>query len=248
MERWTRSVSGRPGTRSYRVKLLVARPSRDLRDRRPASYWHDIDCFADSDNDDNVVHFVCEIPKNTTAKMEVSLSIPGNPIVQDLTSDGGKLRHYGIPMEWNYGMVPQTWEDDTRPWPLGGYGALKGDGDPLDVVEVGSATCVTGGVYTVKVLGVIGLIDQGQLDWKIVALRTDDPMATHVKSLADLRRMLPANELKRIVHWFRTYKTHEGKGLNRFVKRGRVMGTSYAMEVVRHAHRAWSDAGLYKRV
>lgn len=33
-----------------------------------------------------------------------------NPIAQDLTSNGS-LRHYHSNIQWNYGLLPQTWED-----------------------------------------------------------------------------------------------------------------------------------------
>ena len=60
----------------------------------------------DADGDMN---FICEIPVNTTAKFELQTKEPGNPIAQDVKD--GKPRNYAIPILWNYGMVPQTWED-----------------------------------------------------------------------------------------------------------------------------------------
>lgn len=35
---------------------------------------------------------------------------PLNPIKQDLT-DAGELRYYHSNLTWNYGLLPQTWED-----------------------------------------------------------------------------------------------------------------------------------------
>lgn len=35
---------------------------------------------------------------------------PLNPIKQDLTDDG-ELRSYHSNITWNYGLLPQTWED-----------------------------------------------------------------------------------------------------------------------------------------
>lgn len=42
-----------------------------------------------------------------------------------------------------------------------------GDNDPLDVVEIGSRRLATGGVYAVKPLAVLAMIDEGELDWKV---------------------------------------------------------------------------------
>jgi inorganic pyrophosphatase len=43
----------------------------------------------------------------------------GNPIKQDIKK--GALRFYPYPINWNYGMLPQTWEDPEQEHPdLGG--------------------------------------------------------------------------------------------------------------------------------
>ena len=47
----------------------------------------------------------------------------------------------------------------------------------MDVVEIGSAVAVRGQVKQVKVLGVIALIDEGETDWKIIAIDVNDPNA-----------------------------------------------------------------------
>ena len=42
-----------------------------------------------------------------------------NPLKQDIKKD--KLRHYPYNIHWNYGMLPQTWEDpEHRSEELGG--------------------------------------------------------------------------------------------------------------------------------
>ena len=55
------------------------------------------------------MNFLCEIPKETSAKMELATDEVRNPIKQDIKK--GKLRHYPYNIHWNYGMLPQTWED-----------------------------------------------------------------------------------------------------------------------------------------
>ena len=66
--------------------------------------------------------------------MECSTKLPHNPITQDVNKDG-KPRFYHGPIFWNYGYVPQTWENPDYLDEELGY---KGDADPLDVVEIGS--------------------------------------------------------------------------------------------------------------
>jgi len=63
--------------------------------------------------------------------LQVSTSEEGNPIKQDIKK--GKLRFYGIDMEWNYGMFPQTWEDPAHA--SEDCGGFVGDNDPVDVVD-----------------------------------------------------------------------------------------------------------------
>ena len=63
-----------------------------------------------------------------------------------------------------YSCLPQTWEDPNEEHP-----ELKcfGDDDPIDVVEIGSKALAMGTVAEVKPLGVIAMIDDGELDWKV---------------------------------------------------------------------------------
>ena len=44
---------------------------------------------------------------------------------------------------------------------------MQGDNDPVDVVEIGEAECAMGSVTPVKPLGVLAMIDDGELDWKV---------------------------------------------------------------------------------
>jgi hypothetical protein len=42
----------------------------------------------------------------------------------------------------------------------------------------------TGNVYQVRVLGALAMIDGGETDWKLLAVRTDDPLAEQVTGTA----------------------------------------------------------------
>jgi inorganic pyrophosphatase len=65
---------------------------------------------------------------------------------------------------------------------------MQGDNDPLDVVEIGSATAKSGDVYKVKPLTALGLVDDGELDWKIIVINVDDPAAGSVNDVQDVER------------------------------------------------------------
>lgn len=217
------------------------------------SFWHHLPMAVDSnghvaDGDTGVqVTFVCEIPKQTRAKMEVCTDEPWNPIRQDKNSDG-TLRFYSSPIPWNYGMIPQTWEAPAHKWSAI-YG-LPGDGDPLDVIEVGHQRCKTGSVHAVKVLGAYALIDGKEVDWKIVAIRADDPLAESMQDLADMEQVLPG-QLAAIHDWFRDYKVPDGKPPNRYGFGGKPQDVKVAVRVINLAHdlylRQYGEYGRYAR-
>ena len=114
---------GEVDTESFRLKFKVE--SDDI------SPWHDIPFEGEKG-----YNMLVEIPKMTKAKMEVATKEEQNPIAQDIKK--GKLRDYHGPIFWNYGCIPQTWEDPNQEHP-----ELKvfGDDDPIDVVEIGSKVC-----------------------------------------------------------------------------------------------------------
>ena len=61
----------------------------------------------------------------------------------------------------------------------------------MDVVEIGSQQLECGKVYKVKVLGAYAMIDEGELDWKVIAIRVDDPMAHYLNDIDDVERWVP---------------------------------------------------------
>lgn len=56
------------------------------------------------------------------------------------------------------------------------YTNKKGDNDPIDVIEIGQSVATVGEIKQVKVLGIIGLLDQDETDWKVVVVDARDPL------------------------------------------------------------------------
>lgn len=105
--------------------------------------------------------------------MELATDEPLNPIKQDtrknkLTGEL-ELRYYAWFPLFNYGFLPQTWEDSNVS--TKGY---FGDNDPLDIVELSDQPLNIGDLKSVKILGALELIDQNELDWKILCLSTEE--------------------------------------------------------------------------
>lgn len=177
------------------------------------SPWHDIPLVANKTT--NEYNMVCEVPRWTNAKLEINTTAAFNPIRQD--SKKGRLRYVAdvFPYKgyiWNYGMLPQTFEDPTH---VDADTGCAGDGDPVDVVEIGQGICAEGSVHRVKVLGVVALIDDGETDWKVLAIRADDPLAEKLNSIECVDRCMPGL-VGATVDWFTKYKVPDGKPTNKW--------------------------------
>jgi inorganic pyrophosphatase len=214
-------VVGQPGTAEYRLKFADD-------SGKSISPWHDVPLSAG----DGAFNALFEIPKMTKPKMEVATKEEGNPIAQD--EKKGKLRDYHGPIFWNYGMFPQTWEDPNE---KNAATSCNGDNDPLDVVEIGSEALAQGTVAAVKPLGALAMIDEGELDWKVIAIKTDDPMAAKMNDIGDV----PDEVISGIREWFRWYKTPDGKPLNAFGFDEKALNKAETLKVIDETHEAWKN-------
>ncbi|TDH72793.1 hypothetical protein CCR75_004092 [Bremia lactucae] len=198
------------------------------------SPWHEIPLHPADAKDNSSYNFVVEIPKGIAHKMEVSKEERYNPIVQDTTHNGTRGRNflYGVPF-FNYGLFPQTWEDPSLK-DKDGHG---GDNDPMDVIEIGVNQLAMGSVIPVKILGSLELIDQGEVDHKILVISLADKDADKINSVSDLQSEKPGL-LDAVVDWVRNYKISEGKSENIF-SREVPASVEAATQIVAQAHERW---------
>jgi inorganic pyrophosphatase len=166
----------------------------------------------------------------TKAKMEVNTKEENNPIAQDMKK--GKLRDYHGPIFWNYGCIPHTWEDPNIEHPTM---KVLGDNDPIDVVEIGSKPLACGSVTPIKTLGVLAMIDDGELDWKVVAIAADDENAHKYNDINDV----PDEVKDGIREWFRWYKTPDGKPLNAFGYDEKFLNKQETDVIIEETHHHW---------
>jgi inorganic pyrophosphatase len=204
-------------------------------DGKIISPWHDVPLHAGTaGNGDKLFHFICEIPKGTTAKMEIHKSFEHNPIVQDTKK--GKLREYKYKPEagstCNYGALPQTWEDPSTPHPDTQAG---GDNDPIDVLQINDRPCTIGEIYKVRVLGTLAMVDDGETDWKLIVVDEKDDATKSYKDIGDV----PKEKVDGLREWFRMYKTAEGKGENKFGLDEKAMDKEYTIPVVEETFDHW---------
>lgn len=200
------------------------------------SYFHDV--ALDLDIKEKTCNMIVEIPRWSQAKFEINTQIVGNPITQDTKK--GKVRfiknvfpHKGY--IHNYGALPRTWEDAT-------YNNkdlnLYGDNDPLDVVDISDVIVNTGDIVKVKVLGSLALIDDGELDWKVIVVNTNDPMAESLSGIEDVIKHCPSL-LETTRNWFKNYKLPDGKPENTFAFNGDYKNQQETINIINETHESW---------
>jgi inorganic pyrophosphatase len=92
-----------------------------------------------------------------------------------------------------------------------------------------------GSVKEVKPLGVLAMIDDGELDWKVVAVAVDDPLAKEYNDIDDV----PDAVKDGIREWFRWYKTPDDKPLNSFGFDEKFLDVAATKEVIEETNAAW---------
>lgn len=223
---------GTPHSSDFRIYLKNS-------DGNIISPFHDIPLYA-KEGSAPLYNMIVEIPRWTQAKMEIATSEPFNPIKQDVKK--GKLRYvhncfpyYGY--IWNYGALPQTWENPSFKDP---NTQANGDNDPIDVCEIGSKALTRGQVVPVKVLGVMALIDDGETDWKLIVIRADDPLAESLNDIDDVKSKIPGL-IEATHHWFKIYKIPDGKAANQFAFNGEAKGSEFAKKIISETHEQWKQ-------
>jgi len=215
------SSSGTFGTANFKAQYLDN--SRGV----AGSFWHDIPLQAGG----NTLQMVVEIPKGRMEKLEVNKEVAGNPIMQDMKKGLPRYYMYGLPF-FNYGMLPQTWEGvDAVP----AENNLLGDGDPLDVIEIGSTPLPIGTVISVKVLGAIKMIDQGEVDYKIIVIRQSEANSAVANTVTE--DFASSSIGRNMMDWLINYKLPEGKGKNEVDNK--FMSASASAEIIDHTHALW---------
>ena len=92
----------------------------------------------------------------------------------------------------NYGLIPLTYADD---------------GDPLDVLVLCSESIQPMSLVRCRPIGVMRMIDSGDLDEKIIAVPLGDP---NYNGYTDIDQ-LPQHIFSEMRHFFMVYKELEGK-------------------------------------
>ncbi len=143
----------------------------------------------------NMLH---DVTPGTADKMNVIIEIPkGSKNKYEIDKKTGlialdRVNHTSQDLPFDYGFVPQT---------------LWHDGDPLDVVLLTTYPLFPGILVRARPVAIMGMLDAGEKDDKIIAVPVDDPRWNDVNDLADLN----AHTLREIEHFYSTYKKLQDK-------------------------------------
>ena len=140
---------------------------------------------------DKNINAVIEIPAGTNKKFEF------NNESKSFEIDKEKGKHRIIkflPYLGNYGFIPSTYSDPKK----------GGDGDALDVLVL-SESVATGTVMETIPIAMLKLIDDGEIDYKIIAIPSDEKnQIIHSTSYSDFTKNFPEVKLM-IEMWFLNY-------------------------------------------
>lgn len=160
--------------------------------RGERNYWSGIDPI----NRDGTYNVVIEIPAGTTAKYETNKET-GMLELEQKNAAPRFVQYLGYPA--NYGAIPRSVLLKSK----------GGDGDSVDAIVLGAAV-PRGSVVRGRAIGVLSLVDTGELDDKIIIVTEGSPFAK-VKSIPDLDAKFPG--VTTILQtWFTSYKGYGKDG------------------------------------
>lgn len=82
------------------------------------------------------------------------------------------------------------------------------------------------------------MIDGGEVDYKVICIRFDDPLAEKLNDIADLEVHCKGT-ISGIREWFRWYKQPAGKELNAFGYNEEVQDSKKTWEIIQETHESW---------
>ena len=157
------------------------------------------------------VNCIIEIHKGTNTKYEYDEKLNIFKLDRCLVSS----LQYPI----NYGFIPRT---------------IALDGDPLDVLVFNHDPIDRGVLVSCRVLGVLGFIDGGKVDNKLIAVPDWSPKEKY-KALGDIE----PEHLKIFRQFFKIYKIDR----NSETEVGQWAGKTKANKILQDAHQRWRRQG-----
>ena len=200
------------------------------------SFWHDVNL-----RDNGLYNMVIEIPAFSKIRFEMSTIEDYNPIkikhskkIPVNTEYPVRIRNYDEDPVCNYGFFPQTYSSKEKKY----RNNFVGDGDPLDVIEIGGPFNKNpGDIIQVKLIGSFCLIDQGEVDWKIVVANTKEIVS---------KDKYP-EIINHTMHWFKIFKTFFGKKENIILDDNKFFSMEETIEIIEECHKDYFNLQQIKQ-
>lgn len=135
-----------------------------------------------------VINAIIEIPKNSNIKYEYDRDTKKMKI--------DRILRDGFFYPANYGFIEN---------------ALDWDGDELDILIYTDETFVPGVEVRARIIGAMKMIDDGEIDTKLIAVHHDDYRLDNINKLEDL----PQEWLDKVKTFFSTYKNWKRIGITK---------------------------------
>jgi len=165
------------------------------------------------ENVPNEINCIIEIPKGSPNKYEIDKKT--GLIALD------RANFSSAPYPFDYGFVPQT---------------LWDDGDALDIIIPSTFPLQTGVLVRVRPVALMEMVDDGESDFKVIAVPVDDKRWDDVTDLKHLNK----HNIKEWVHFFETYK--ELKGENNVVTINKISGKQEALAAIEKSIELYDQA------
>ena len=190
--------------------------------------WHGISAGTDVPN---VVNVFVEI-------------VPSDTIQYEIDKQSGYLK-VDRPQQFSniipalYGFIPRTYcHDEVLKLAIesGADDVETGDLDPLDICVLSSHNIHAGGMLMEAIpIGGFKMIDKGEADDKIVAVMKGDHAFGHFRDITEL----PQAEVKRLMHYFLTYKNLPDEPAKCRIQE--VYGADHAKKVIKASQKDYAS-------
>lgn len=193
-----------------------------------ANPWHGVELWCDKDK--NIINVYIEI-------------VPSNRVKYEMDKKTGYLKvdrpqKYSNIIPSLYGFIPQTYSKEMSAEVA--EKALRrqnlvGDNDPIDICVLTDRTIVQSDFLLEAIpIGGLRMIDNGEVDDKIIAVLKDDATYGDFKDIKDV----PLKLLDGLKHYFQTYKEIPGESnAAPKVEIAEIYGFNEALEVINAGER-----------
>jgi inorganic pyrophosphatase len=164
--------------------------------------------------------------------------VPGDQMKYEVDKESGYLmidrpNLYSSTIPLLYGFIPRTYSAEKSAFNCmkkTGIENLKGDGDPIDVIILSDRQIPRGDIIVEAIpIGGLRMIDKGETDDKILAVLKGDQSYGHYSDISEIPRAM----MKRIKHYFLTYKDDPENIVENVVNIAAEYGREEALEVIK---------------